>query len=80
MRINGQECITKELVEPREFQQMVLDFICSEEFDKHLKTCDKYPNADFTAGFMHGLAHASLMICKCTPHSVLTIQGEADED
>ena len=65
----------KILIDTKEFGQVILDFIGSDEFNKLIDNCQN-GNADFKRGAIWGMAMASIKgLAECSQY-VLDVKGE----
>ena len=49
----------------QEFQEKILDFIASEEFDKHFNSTTFADKPECRQAMMHGMCIASMLVTKC---------------
>lgn len=65
----------KILIDTKEFGQVILDFIGSDEFNKLIDNCEN-GNADFKRGAIWGMAMASMKsFTECSQY-VLDVKGD----
>ena len=55
----------KMLIDPADLNQIVLDYISSDELDKMINSTVFKDNPDCKMAIIHGMAIAAMLTCKC---------------
>lgn len=65
----------KLLIDATEFQQMVLDYINSEEIDEMISTTVFKDNPEFKRAIIHGMSIASVLTSRCESFYAVEIEN-----
>lgn len=60
-----EECNVRTLVDSKEFQEKILDYVSSNELDKMISNTIFADKPECKQAVIHGMVWASLLICKC---------------
>lgn len=65
----------KILIDPTEFQSLVLDYINSEEFNKMIDASVFIGDPTYKSAIIHGMTIASMLTCRCQRYDVVELKN-----